>query len=169
MASFPLSGTAALEEDAQILKVIEAYCTSAKTRQTLNSSKKSQSFSHCTVHLHAQNKRGYTLSERGILSFLTVSPSCLLFSTPPLFWFNLSLFFFSLLLSTFISASSIYPPSTSISPAFDYDLSFVARRPLPPPHPAPWFFFRSLTISSLCDTAASPRRARSAQPGRALT
>ncbi|XP_068612373.1 rho guanine nucleotide exchange factor 7-like [Brachionichthys hirsutus] len=28
--------TAALEEDAQILKVIEAYCTSAKTRQTLN-------------------------------------------------------------------------------------------------------------------------------------
>ncbi|CAG06661.1 unnamed protein product, partial [Tetraodon nigroviridis] len=31
-------GTAALEEDAQILKVIEAYCTSAKTRQTLNSS-----------------------------------------------------------------------------------------------------------------------------------
>lgn len=33
------SGTAALEEDAQILKVIEAYCTSAKTRQTLNSSK----------------------------------------------------------------------------------------------------------------------------------
>lgn len=37
---FPLIlGTAALEEDAQILKVIEAYCTSAKTRQTLNSSK----------------------------------------------------------------------------------------------------------------------------------
>lgn len=34
-----LTGTAALEEDAQILKVIEAYCTSAKTRQTLNSSK----------------------------------------------------------------------------------------------------------------------------------
>uniref|UniRef100_A0A8C1IB30 Rho guanine nucleotide exchange factor (GEF) 7a n=1 Tax=Cyprinus carpio TaxID=7962 RepID=A0A8C1IB30_CYPCA len=31
--------TVALEEDAQILKVIEAYCTSAKTRQTLNSSK----------------------------------------------------------------------------------------------------------------------------------
>ncbi|KAM4537720.1 rho guanine nucleotide exchange factor 7-like isoform 2-T2 [Fundulus diaphanus] len=30
--------TAGLEEDAQILKVIEAYCTSAKTRQTLNSS-----------------------------------------------------------------------------------------------------------------------------------
>ncbi|XP_062861415.1 rho guanine nucleotide exchange factor 7a isoform X1 [Trichomycterus rosablanca] len=29
--------TVALEEDAQILKVIEAYCTSAKTRQTLNS------------------------------------------------------------------------------------------------------------------------------------
>ncbi|XP_046887388.1 rho guanine nucleotide exchange factor 7b isoform X3 [Hypomesus transpacificus] len=31
------STAAALEEDAQILKVIEAYCTSAKTRQTLNS------------------------------------------------------------------------------------------------------------------------------------
>lgn len=36
--SFLSLGTAALEEDAQILKVIEAYCTSAKTRQTLNSS-----------------------------------------------------------------------------------------------------------------------------------
>lgn len=41
---FSLLGTAALEEDAQILKVIEAYCTSAKTRQTLNSSKKPQYF-----------------------------------------------------------------------------------------------------------------------------
>nr|XP_033803901.1 rho guanine nucleotide exchange factor 7 isoform X6 [Geotrypetes seraphini] len=36
--------TAALEEDAQILKVIEAYCTSAKTRQTLNSSSACKSF-----------------------------------------------------------------------------------------------------------------------------
>nr|XP_058132398.1 rho guanine nucleotide exchange factor 7 isoform X3 [Dasypus novemcinctus] len=35
--------TAALEEDAQILKVIEAYCTSAKTRQTLNSSSRKDS------------------------------------------------------------------------------------------------------------------------------
>ncbi|XP_064862381.1 rho guanine nucleotide exchange factor 7-like [Oncorhynchus nerka] len=35
--SAPRKSTAALEEDAQILKVIEAYCTSAKTRQTLNS------------------------------------------------------------------------------------------------------------------------------------
>ncbi|XP_053311229.1 rho guanine nucleotide exchange factor 7 isoform X3 [Spea bombifrons] len=35
--------TAALEEDAQILKVIEAYCTSAKTRQTLNSSCRKES------------------------------------------------------------------------------------------------------------------------------
>lgn len=35
--------TAALEEDAQILKVIEAYCTSAKTRQTLNSSLRKES------------------------------------------------------------------------------------------------------------------------------
>uniref|UniRef100_A0A3P9M532 Rho guanine nucleotide exchange factor (GEF) 7a n=1 Tax=Oryzias latipes TaxID=8090 RepID=A0A3P9M532_ORYLA len=41
--------TAALEEDAQILKVIEAYCTSAKTRQTLNSSKKFLNLPHmCT-------------------------------------------------------------------------------------------------------------------------
>ncbi|XP_061426487.1 rho guanine nucleotide exchange factor 7 isoform X5 [Lethenteron reissneri] len=31
------SSAAALEEDTQILKVIEAYCTSGKTRQTLNS------------------------------------------------------------------------------------------------------------------------------------
>lgn len=38
MGSCISTGTAALEEDAQILKVIEAYCTSAKTRQTLNSS-----------------------------------------------------------------------------------------------------------------------------------
>uniref|UniRef100_A0A4W6CQR3 Rho guanine nucleotide exchange factor (GEF) 7a n=1 Tax=Lates calcarifer TaxID=8187 RepID=A0A4W6CQR3_LATCA len=38
--------TAALEEDAQILKVIEAYCTSAKTRQTLNSSKRTLNFTH---------------------------------------------------------------------------------------------------------------------------
>uniref|UniRef100_A0A8C4HFR8 Rho guanine nucleotide exchange factor 7 n=1 Tax=Dicentrarchus labrax TaxID=13489 RepID=A0A8C4HFR8_DICLA len=49
--------TAALEEDAQILKVIEAYCTSAKTRQTLNSSKKSLSLTY-TEHVHAQKKRG---------------------------------------------------------------------------------------------------------------
>ncbi|KAL1022259.1 hypothetical protein UPYG_G00024330 [Umbra pygmaea] len=38
--------TAALEEDAQILKVIEAYCTSAKTRQTLNSSSREKSGLH---------------------------------------------------------------------------------------------------------------------------
>ncbi|XP_059502423.1 rho guanine nucleotide exchange factor 7-like isoform X3 [Stegostoma tigrinum] len=35
--------TAALEEDTQILKVIEAYCTSAKTRQTLNSTYRKES------------------------------------------------------------------------------------------------------------------------------
>lgn len=29
-----LTGTAALEEDAQILKVIEAYCTGASLHQT---------------------------------------------------------------------------------------------------------------------------------------
>uniref|UniRef100_A0A3B3SIK7 Rho guanine nucleotide exchange factor 7 n=2 Tax=Paramormyrops kingsleyae TaxID=1676925 RepID=A0A3B3SIK7_9TELE len=38
--------TAALEEDAQILKVIEAYCTSAKTRQTLNSRNRKESGLH---------------------------------------------------------------------------------------------------------------------------
>ncbi|KAG5261659.1 hypothetical protein AALO_G00286900 [Alosa alosa] len=38
--------TAALEEDAQILKVIEAYCTSAKTRQTLNSRSRKDSGPH---------------------------------------------------------------------------------------------------------------------------
>ncbi|KPP72703.1 rho guanine nucleotide exchange factor 7-like, partial [Scleropages formosus] len=38
--------TAALEEDAQILKVIEAYCTSAKTRQTLNSRNRKESGPH---------------------------------------------------------------------------------------------------------------------------
>lgn len=45
-----LSGTAALEEDAQILKVIEAYCTSAKTRQTLNSSE----ITHIHTDTHAR-------------------------------------------------------------------------------------------------------------------
>lgn len=45
---FPLAGTAALEEDAQILKVIEAYCTSAKTRQTLNSSESKRNIITCT-------------------------------------------------------------------------------------------------------------------------
>lgn len=38
--------TVALEEDAQILKVIEAYCTSAKTRQTLNSRSRKESGPH---------------------------------------------------------------------------------------------------------------------------
>uniref|UniRef100_A0A8C3AG12 Osteoclast-stimulating factor 1 n=1 Tax=Cyclopterus lumpus TaxID=8103 RepID=A0A8C3AG12_CYCLU len=41
--------TAALEEDAQILKVIEAYCTSAKTRQTLNSRPQRESGLHVIV------------------------------------------------------------------------------------------------------------------------
>ncbi|XP_046887387.1 rho guanine nucleotide exchange factor 7b isoform X2 [Hypomesus transpacificus] len=40
------STAAALEEDAQILKVIEAYCTSAKTRQTLNSRSRKESGVH---------------------------------------------------------------------------------------------------------------------------
>ncbi|XP_051993952.1 rho guanine nucleotide exchange factor 7-like isoform X2 [Xyrauchen texanus] len=38
--------TVAFEEDAQILKVIEAYCTSAKTRQTLNSRSRKESGPH---------------------------------------------------------------------------------------------------------------------------
>lgn len=41
--------TAALEEDAQILKVIEAYCTSAKTRQTLNSRPRTEAGLHVIV------------------------------------------------------------------------------------------------------------------------
>uniref|UniRef100_A0A8C4R895 PH domain-containing protein n=1 Tax=Eptatretus burgeri TaxID=7764 RepID=A0A8C4R895_EPTBU len=40
------STAAALEEDTQILKVIEAYCTSAKTRQTLNSTWQAQDLMH---------------------------------------------------------------------------------------------------------------------------
>ncbi|TNN04366.1 rho guanine nucleotide exchange factor 7-like isoform X1 [Takifugu flavidus] len=41
--------TAALEEDAQILKVIEAYCTSAKTRQTLNSRPRTEMGLHVII------------------------------------------------------------------------------------------------------------------------
>uniref|UniRef100_A0A7N8YI89 Rho guanine nucleotide exchange factor 7 n=1 Tax=Mastacembelus armatus TaxID=205130 RepID=A0A7N8YI89_9TELE len=41
--------TAALEEDAQILKVIEAYCTSAKTRQTLNSRPQKETGLHVII------------------------------------------------------------------------------------------------------------------------
>lgn len=37
--SLHLTGTAALEEDAQILKVIEAYCTSANLQQGHGSSR----------------------------------------------------------------------------------------------------------------------------------
>ena len=70
LSIFSCSGTAALEEDAQILKVIEAYCTSAKTRQTLNSSKRTQSRT-CTVHVHAQKKRGSYCS---LLSLRTAVP-----------------------------------------------------------------------------------------------
>lgn len=64
---FSSSGTAALEEDAQILKVIEAYCTSAKTRQTLNSSKITLNLAF-TLHVHAEKRR-----ERGSYqSFLSL-------------------------------------------------------------------------------------------------
>ncbi|KAI5618416.1 rho guanine nucleotide exchange factor 7 isoform X1 [Silurus asotus] len=49
--------TAALEEDAQILKVIEAYCTSAKTRQTLNSTWQGTDLMHNHVLADASQLR----------------------------------------------------------------------------------------------------------------
>lgn len=58
------TGTAALEEDAQILKVIEAYCTSAKTRQTLNSSECHSSL--CAGTDYKQLLHGLTALERGV-------------------------------------------------------------------------------------------------------
>lgn len=61
-----VSGTAALEEDAQILKVIEAYCTSAKTRQTLNSSKSM----HTCTDTHSHTDRPLAVSLTMISSLL---------------------------------------------------------------------------------------------------
>ncbi|XP_035250109.1 rho guanine nucleotide exchange factor 7-like isoform X2 [Anguilla anguilla] len=61
--------TAALEEDAQILKVIEAYCTSAKTRQTLNSRSWKESGPHMLfpeeekIIVEGTNSNGQTVIE----------------------------------------------------------------------------------------------------------
>lgn len=55
-----VSGTAALEEDAQILKVIEAYCTSAKTRQTLNSSEHTHTHTNTNICIFKYIIRHYT-------------------------------------------------------------------------------------------------------------
>ncbi|KAJ8252753.1 hypothetical protein GJAV_G00205190 [Gymnothorax javanicus] len=61
--------TAALEEDAQILKVIEAYCTSAKTRQTLNSRSWKESGPHMLfpeeekIIVEETNSNGQTVIE----------------------------------------------------------------------------------------------------------
>jgi len=92
-----LSGTAALEEDAQILKVIEAYCTSAKTRQTLNSSKETPTLTSLE-YVHAQKQSG---SSRRLQC---VSPLCLYSVTQSLsltlvFWTDLSNSIFSFCLS----------------------------------------------------------------------
>lgn len=47
-----------MEEDAVILKVIEAYCTSAKTRHTVNS---------CKYHVTGNNK-SYVAMQPGMMS-----------------------------------------------------------------------------------------------------
>uniref|UniRef100_A0A8C3AIM4 Osteoclast-stimulating factor 1 n=1 Tax=Cyclopterus lumpus TaxID=8103 RepID=A0A8C3AIM4_CYCLU len=61
--------TAALEEDAQILKVIEAYCTSAKTRQTLNSSKKTPTLTSLEKILAEDSRRNgqSTVEEKSLV------------------------------------------------------------------------------------------------------
>lgn len=92
-----------------------------------------------------------------------------LFSTSPLFWFNLSLLFFSLLLSTFFSAYStiIFPFNPSIAPGFYCDSSFVAS------YPRRHLILRhrfSFTHSPFRLFATPPpHSARADQPGRALT
>jgi hypothetical protein len=52
--AFVFLGERSYEEDAQILRVIEAYCTSAKTRYTVNSGMWSLLFSyvHGAYHRH---------------------------------------------------------------------------------------------------------------------
>lgn len=92
---FSSSGTAALEEDAQILKVIEAYCTSAKTRQTLNSSKTTRKLTD-TAHVHAQQTRGAHWSSPSLLLLYSVT-QCL--SLTLVFWSDLSNSIFSFCLS----------------------------------------------------------------------
>ncbi|KAG8517004.1 Rho guanine nucleotide exchange factor 7, partial [Galemys pyrenaicus] len=65
--------TAALEEDAQILKVIEAYCTSARTRQTLNSTWQGTDLMHNHVLADADQPSLDPLGRRGSLSRLEPS------------------------------------------------------------------------------------------------
>ncbi|KAJ1077345.1 hypothetical protein K5549_013225 [Capra hircus] len=65
--------TAALEEDAQILKVIEAYCTSAKTRQTLNSTWQGTDLMHNHVLADDDQSSLDSLGRRSSLS--RVEPS----------------------------------------------------------------------------------------------
>uniref|UniRef100_A0A8C9V319 Rho guanine nucleotide exchange factor 7 n=1 Tax=Scleropages formosus TaxID=113540 RepID=A0A8C9V319_SCLFO len=60
--------TAALEEDAQILKVIEAYCTSAKTRQTLNSTWQGTDLMHNHVLADDEQSSVDSLGRRSSLS-----------------------------------------------------------------------------------------------------
>ncbi|KAM6985874.1 rho guanine nucleotide exchange factor 7a [Aplochiton taeniatus] len=65
--------TAALEEDAQILKVIEAYCTSAKTRQTLNSRQRKDTSLHVIipgeekVKVQDHSRNGQTGEEKSLV------------------------------------------------------------------------------------------------------
>lgn len=68
-----LTGTAALEEDAQILKVIEAYCTSAKTRQTLNSTWQGTDLMHNHVLADDDQSSLDSLGRRSSLSRLEPS------------------------------------------------------------------------------------------------
>nr|XP_006639228.1 PREDICTED: rho guanine nucleotide exchange factor 7 isoform X4 [Lepisosteus oculatus] len=65
--------TAALEEDAQILKVIEAYCTSAKTRQTLNSTWQGTDLMHNHVLADDDQSSLESLGRRSSLSRLEPS------------------------------------------------------------------------------------------------
>lgn len=152
---FSFSGTAALEEDAQILKVIEAYCTSAKTRQTLNSSKKFLSLPHTCVHRRGKASQ-WCLQELSLFSavyrsltqkFLT-APSNRIFSfclssTPRsfafFFWFPLSfvlifVFYSPIFNHNFLSSSH----HASITAFMIYDL-------LPTPTPL-------RTVLSSCST-----------------
>ncbi|KAK2502974.1 hypothetical protein MC885_013441 [Smutsia gigantea] len=67
--------TAALEEDAQILKVIEAYCTSAKTRQTLNSTWQGTDLMHNHVLADGDQASLDSLGRRRWLISLLSPPS----------------------------------------------------------------------------------------------
>lgn len=104
------SGTAALEEDAQILKVIEAYCTSAKTRQTLNSSKKKQTLTHADIQ---------TKEERFILDLALFVAAASVFCTQ-----CLSLTLFCTDPSNNISSSSCFSSIPLLLALFSLSLSF---------------------------------------------